>query len=49
MGFLLIEALIIKNPKGMSSEGVKNTQFLSEEMMGIGMKILLGIHFLSKH
>ena len=49
MGFVLIKALIIRNPMGTSSEGVKNTQFLREVMMGIGMKILLSMHFLPKN
>ena len=49
MGFILIEALLIRNPKGMSGEGVKNTQFFSGEMMGIGMKRLLSMCFITKH
>ena len=49
MGSLLIKALTIRDPKGMSSEGVKNTQLLSREMMGIDMKILLSMLFLSEH
>ena len=49
MGSLLIKDLIIRNPQGTSSKGVKNTRLLSREMMQIGMKILLSVHFLPEH
>ena len=49
MGFLLIEALFIRDPLGTSCKGVENPQLLGREMMGTSMKILLRMSFLAKH
>lgn len=49
VGFLLLEALIIKDPKGTSCKGVENPQLLGREMVGTSMKILLRMSFLAKH
>lgn len=48
MGSLLSKAPTIRDPKGTSSEGVKNPQLLSREMMGICMKILLSMSLFSE-
>ena len=49
MGSLLFKAPTIRDPKGTSSEGVKNPQLLSREMMGICMKILLSMGLFLEH
>lgn len=49
MGFFILKALFVGDPKGPSSKGIENTHLLSWEMVGTGMKILLRMSFLSRN